>query len=318
MAQTIQIFRTQVSPYQKKDFQKKEKKTIEGIKHKGHKLEYTLSPPTKNSIIITNTLTKIEKIMDIDWNLVKLIVHPNSGYDNFPFEFVEKAKFPIIIGNPIRAHAVCNYILSCLFEHYNPIPKHKSWHKGRHWKRKFILTNKRVLLIGYGHIGKILHQVLLPLVREVAIYDPFKGKDELNVDGIDIVIPCANLNPTCHYMINTKFLEKLSKNVLIINASRGAIIDPVDLTCFLQTHPTAFAYLDVYEKEPADFSGFRKLDNVITTSHIAGVYHGLDMAILNFEKTIITDFLSMPDKRAFKRKHAAILMKNRIHNGFLI
>lgn len=324
MKKKYTIFRINVSGYQKKNFTKREKSRLESLKqftyidHQSSSLEDILNKKNDEIILISNTDTPFAKYKHLNFSRVKLIIHPNSGYDNFPVRFVKNASFPIILGNPIRSHAVANYILSCIFKHYSTIPIHKTWDENRYWQRG-LLKDKNVLIIGYGHIGKILEKALTPLVKKVHIYDPYKGKTNLPINSSDIVIPCANLNPSCYHMIDGAFLKKLPKNYLIINAARGDLIEQKALVKSLKENPRAFAFLDVFGEEPNSFEDFQSLKNIITTSHIAGVYKGLDNKILAFEKQVLTNFLTYNRNiDTFKNIYNDLLLQNRIHKNYLI
>ena len=319
MKKKISIFRTKISPYQRTNFGEKEKKAIENLSNNEFTLNYGHTSPVGPSIIITNTLTNISELSGINFKNIELLIHPNSGYDNFSHDFVKEASFPIIIGNPIRAHAVANYILSCLFRHFTPLQIHKNWHPKRDWQRSNILSQKNVLIIGFGHIGKILHNTLKPLCKKVSIYDPFKGYNELDISNNHIIIPCANLNPSCHHLLNADFFKQLPPESLIINAARGQLINQFDLINYLSINPKSYAFLDVYEKEPQSFEIFKNLNNIFTTSHIAGVYNGLDNAIIKFEEQIISSFLeNYNELQSFNNQYENILMQNRIINEMLI
>lgn len=313
----LTVFRTNISPYQGESFKNLERQKLSAINN----IKYLATEKNQiPDILLTNThaITTTNKIENVFSDRIKLIVHPNSGYDNFCFDFVKNAKFPIIIGNPIRSHAVSNYILSALISHYSPLPIHKVWNKNRLWNRG-LLSEKNVLIIGYGHIGQILDSALRPLVKNIKIYDPFKGKEKLDLQDVDIVIPAASLNPTSRSLIDKDFISKLKDDFLIINAARGSIINQEDLKYALKSMPQSFAYLDVFEKEPLPDNTFNEIDNIRTTSHIAGVYKNLNSEIINFEYKILREFIKYQnDIETFNHKFSNLLLNNRVKESYLI
>ena len=146
-SQTYCYKRLSVSKYHKPSFQQKEKDVLYGIQG------MTLS--ASNVILITNSNTNLE---ELDQELLKktvLLVHPNAGHDNISSQFIKKSHFPIIIGNTIRANAVSEYILSCVFKFFCSLPSSNIWEDGRLFDRK-LLKDSKILIIGYGHIGKIV------------------------------------------------------------------------------------------------------------------------------------------------------------------
>ncbi len=306
------VKRINSSPYFESNFSKAEKLKLESIAH-----VVMLDNSNEDAdILITNTHSDLSLLSSNQIKSCKLIIHPNSGYDNFSTTFVESSQFPIVLGNSLRAHAVTNYILSALFSHYGSIPEQHTWNKDRKWPRK-LLNELNVLVLGQGHIGSILQQCLSPLVASLNIYDPFKNLNQLTLKDIDVVIPVCSLNPSSKHIINMEKMMKLSEDFLLINAARGALINTIDLLEILTQQPNAHAVLDVFEKEPIDFAEFNKLKNIKTTSHIAGVYSQLNEETIQFEFNTIEDFIKM-EIEEFKKNYSHIILQNKLRNNFLI
>lgn len=302
----LRIFRTSTSPYFPSDFNQREKNTLEGLN-----AEMVSGLPC--DILITNTHTDFTKLKYSDLDNLKLIIHPNSGYDNFNAELISKLKIPVILGSTIRAQAVTQYILSALFTHFTPVAHQKSWSPQREFNRP-LLGDLKITIIGHGHIGKLLSSTLKPLVRKLEIIDPFLNQSG-ELDNSDVVILACGFNFSNHHLVNEEFLTRLSPNVLLINAARGELIETNSLVKFLKNNKNAYAVLDVFEKEPNDFSAFNELTNIKTTSHIAGVFNGIDQATIDFEASVIHDFLTNKD---FEKKYYAENLKNRLHEKGLL
>lgn len=296
----IQVYRTAASSYQNSSFLKKEQEVLEGIA--GVKYINSLKETTKDVpyILITNTHTNVEEIPDVILDKTLMMLHPNSGHDNISDDFIQKAKFPIILGNPIRSHAVSEYVMACLYKELTAIPNHSHWSMDRTWDRK-LLRDQKVLILGYGHIGKILHQSLNPIVKNLNVYDPFVEKTTENFlinefdlemfQGVDVLIVAADLNSSSFQFINRKVLNKLAPKGLLINPARGEIIHEAELIAFLQQNPHFRCYLDVFEQEPFAPGYQNQLSNLNKTSHIAGVFKNLNSDIIEFEKKVIEDFV---------------------------
>jgi len=315
MENKTQVIRLNVSSYQGPLFFKQEKEFLSSLNNLEYVREWDGQSPT---ILITNTHTEVENISSELLEKTKLIIHPNSGYDNFSPTFTESNNFPIILGNPIRANAVSEYILSSLLSYFSQIPNHKTWDKTRTWNRKR-LKDLKVQIIGYGMIGQILEKSLSPLVKDIFIYDPFKSKIDLQEKVADVILMASSLNPTSSKILDENFFKGLRKDVLIINAARGGLIDQKSLLKFLTQNPEAFAFLDVFEQEPFDSTEFDTIKNLVKTSHIAGVYKELNNELLNFEKQILTDFLNKDSSNMnFEEKYQGLILKNRLHQDFLI
>jgi D-3-phosphoglycerate dehydrogenase len=293
----IQVYRTSTSSYQNSKFLTKEKtilEEIQGVKYIQSLNEIDSSLPF---ILITNTHTIPEEIAPNILENTKLLIHPNSGHDNISLDFLKKSDFPIILGNPIRANAVVEYTLGSILKEFTPVPYHHHWSADRTWSRK-LLRDQKVTIIGYGHIGKLLTAALTPLCKEVKVFDP-NIKDNIAVSNsterlyekTDILIVAASLNASSKQMINNEVFQKLNSDCLIINPSRGEIINENHLVQYLQKNPKAKCYLDVFEVEPFKPGYLNEIKNINKTSHIAGVYDRLNKDIISFEYIVIKDFV---------------------------
>lgn len=309
----MQVYRCNISKYQSANYAQQEKELIEQLDL--HYMEPEIGATAQPDIVITNSNTDVIK-QDFDWSRVKLLIHPNSGYDNIHPDVIQQMQGPIILGNPIRANAVTTYTLSCLFQALVPRPINSTWDPKRQWNRKNI-DQCHLLIIGYGHIGKQLYSSLSPLTPHIKIYDPYcttpNSHEALdNLKHFDAIILAPSLTSTSFHMINKKFLQQLSEHVVIINGARGKLIEQNDLYEFLEQHPHSQAFIDVFEQEPANFKAwekFQKAGQVHLTSHIAGVYQGLDQAILQFVETTIRDFINMEEEKFLTQYHSLVLQE---------
>ena len=264
----------------------------------------------KEIILITNTHSDVSSLSTELLSRVKLLIHPNSGHDNLPYEWVNKQSFPILLGNNIRAHAVTNTILSHLFGHYSPLGHQEAWDKERLYKRK-LLSELTVHIIGHGHIGVILEQSLTPLVKKLHITD-INNSEELSSD---VIIPVPSLTKSSRHLINESFLLNQADDFCLINCSRGEVVNTKELLKVLSQKKDAFAYLDVFEKEPCDFSEFSSYPNIKTTSHIAGVFKHIARDTIEFEKNILETFLDLESDQ-FKERFKDSLLNNKTLRDF--
>lgn len=271
-------------------------------------------------ILITNTHSRLAKIPASLLKKTKLIVHSNSGYDHFNQEKELWWNIPVIVGHEIRSPSVVEYYLSCLTSSLTDLPRHLAWDKSRHWQRPLI-RDESILIFGGGHIGQQLSKILTAIGAKVKIVDPFipgaiKTWKELDIKDFKIVLICCSLNSSSHHLINESFLKEAHPELLLVNGARGPIIDEIALKNFLLHNSKAFAFLDVFETEPFgdDWINFPQ---VWKTSHIAGVYSGLDEAIIRFEEKVIRDFIVM-DLPSFEQKYAQQRLQHKWIQGELI
>jgi phosphoglycerate dehydrogenase-like enzyme len=131
-----------------------------------------------------------------------------------------------------------------------------------------------------------------------------------------IVIACCSLNSSSRHLFDESFFHNAHPELIFINGARGQLVKENALKEFLLSHSSAQAFLDVFEREPFDES-WHHFPQVWKTSHIAGVYSGLDEAIIEFEEKTLKEFMEL-DENAFKMKYHQELLQNKWTKGELI
>ncbi len=313
---SYQVIRTHTSPYQGTDFALNEQKSLESLPGIFYRTLENYDPMME-SILITNTHTQLALLPTNLLKKTKLIIHPNSGYDHFADDKNIWKDIPLVIGHQIRAQGVAEYILACLFE---GLPRHLSWDKNRIWNRK-LLTEKKIWLFGHGHIGQKVSRTLQSLGCQLTIVDPFmpdclKDWKHGNVSEAEVILVCMSLNEFSHGMFNEEFFSNAHSELLFINSARGKLVQEKALREFLLGHPEAFAYLDVFEKEPFG-DDWHSFPQTWKTSHIAGVSKNLDDHIIHFGENVLRDFLALTIEQ-FSLKYKYELIQNKIRHGVLI
>ena len=145
------------------------------------------------------------------------------------------------------------------------------------------LWERRVGLIGCGHIGRRLLTFLKPFKTTNFVYDPYLDSEiadifdftqtslEYVLSNVDVIICLAPLTPKTKNMIGEKELNLIPPGTVLVNVSRGAIFNSEDLIKRL-SKKDIIASLDVFEPEPIpEDSPIRNMENVFLSPHIAGV-----------------------------------------------
>lgn len=320
---TLSVIRTHTSSYQAADFLQRERQLLEslaGIKY-GTLADFTTDHKT---VLITNTHTQLSQLPPEVLEHTALIIHPNSGYDHFMDEYQLCQDIPLVIGHKIRAQAVAEYSLHCLFEGVGLLPQHLNWDQHRKWERRLI-SELNIWVFGYGHIGKIVADTLKTLGAKVTVVDRYlhDAPHELlrtwqdgEVQEADVIISCMGLNQTNHHLFNEEFFHHVNPELIFINGARGKLVSEEALKNFLVGNPKAFAYLDVFEDEPFT-DQWKNFPQVWKTSHIAGVSTSLDQKILDFEFEVLKDYLEL-NSHFFMMKYYKELIQNKWIEGVLI
>jgi D-3-phosphoglycerate dehydrogenase len=140
-------------------------------------------------------------------------------------------------------------------------------------------------IVGFGRIGYRVARLFKQSFRtRVVVYDPYSPEDKAEQIGVemvddldqllrvsDIVTVHVFLSDETTHLIGARELRLMKSTALLVNTSRGPVVDERALIEALQSHQIAGAGLDVAEVEPMDTaSPLLKMDNVIVTPHLAG------------------------------------------------
>ncbi len=143
------------------------------------------------------------------------------------------------------------------------------------------LRGRTLGTVGIGNIGGELARMLGPFdLRRILAYDPYVSNAQAAEIGVELVdlatllaesdfvsISCPLTKDTFH-LIGEPQIQRMKPSALLINTSRGPVVDQVALTRALQTRQIAGAALDVFEQEPlAADDPLIQLENVILTPH---------------------------------------------------
>ena len=156
-------------------------------------------------------------------------------------------------------------------------------------------------IFGLGRIGQVVarraigfemkviyHDVRrMPSEIEKACHAEFVAKDEL-LSQADIVTIHVPYSSATHHLISKRELEQMKPTAILINASRGGVVDDLALIEALRKGNLAAAGLDVFENEPKLHPGFLELKNVVLAPHIASSSKAtrLKMAMLAAENLV--------------------------------
>ncbi|MBS3984685.1 MAG: hydroxyacid dehydrogenase [Selenomonadales bacterium] len=153
------------------------------------------------------------------------------------------------------------------------------WEQARTLGRE--LKGKRLGLVGYGHIGRLVAEMAVGLGMEVVCWSRSTyrsvpvGVRQVSLESLfgtaDIVSLHLPLVPDTVGLVGRRLLSLMKKDALLVNTARGALIVQDDLLQALQEEWFAAAALDVFEQEPLPTnSPFLQLPNVIFTPHMGG------------------------------------------------
>ena len=245
---------------------------------------------------------------------VKIIALRSAGYNNVDIRHAF-GKTHVVHVPAYSPYAVAEHAIALLLTSVRRI--HKAYNRTREFNFSlngltgFDFHGKTVGVVGTGKIGRIFIDICRGFGMKVIAYDLFPAKDS-GIDYValdelleqsDIISLHCPLTDETRHMINAAAIEKMKKGVVLVNTSRGGLIDAEALLEGIKARKIGAACLDVYEEEADVFfedrsghimddellSRLISMPNVIVTSHQAFL---TEEALNNIAETTVNNILS--------------------------
>ena len=250
---------------------------------------------------------------------LKIISRHGVGYDNIDLEAAKKKNITISITATANAVAVAEHVMFMLLniskrkDMYDKTVKSGRFNDRNKLPKTIELWNKNILIMGFGRIGKSLIKRCIGFEMNVYVYDPFVSKEEIEslggkkiedlkegVKKMDALTLHMPLNEKTKNIINYDVLKNMKKNCIIINASRGGIINESDLNKSLNENKIFGAGLDVFDTEPPDNDNpLLKNDKTFLSPHTAAF---TEECMVRMGKETIQNIIDFFDKKLEKSK----------------
>jgi len=227
-------------------------------------------------VLIVRSATKVKGELLENAKKLRLIGRAGEGLDNIDFERAKALGIALVNTPHVSYMSVAELTLGHMFAlARNIVQGTTSLREGQWEKEKLIgheLNGKNLGVIGCGYIGKTVERFAVALGMNVlpveeCVYDRFVPMGEMlpQADFITIHVP---LTLHTHHMISTKEFNLMKTGVMLIDCSRGGVVDQEALYQALVSGKVAGAALDVFEEEPPKNSKLLTLPNVIATPHM--------------------------------------------------
>jgi len=245
--------------------------------------------------IIINSKIKMEATtMDTAPNL-KWIGRLGSGLEIIDLEHAAKKNIVVINTPEGNRNAVAEHAIGMLLTLANNLKRGDSEVRDKVWRREenrgWELKGKTLGIIGLGHTGSKLAKKMSAWELDIISYDKYKPDTSDTIPYVrrvaqedilkhaDIISLHLPLSPETHHLVDDVFLQKCKKNVVLINTSRGAVVDTKALVSALESGHVKGACLDVFENEKPNtyseaesntYNNLFAFGNVVLSPHVAG------------------------------------------------
>lgn len=228
-----------------------------------------------NGLFLYNDIAKFKNL--------KFIQLTSAGLDKVPLDFIKEHGISLFNAKGVYSIPMAEWVILKILEIYKKsrqfyVTQHE--HKWEKQRDLLELTGRTAAIIGFGSVGNEIAKRLKPFGVNIIAVDIRKIESELideyyTIEKInkvlhksEIIILTLPLAEQTHHLIDTDKIASMKDNSILVNVSRGGVIDEAVLTEALQGGKFLGVALDVFEDEPLpESSPLWDLDRVIITPH---------------------------------------------------
>jgi len=222
---------------------------------------------------------------------LKVVARHGVGYDNIDMVAAGACGIPVAtIGdaNSVTVAELALYLMLAAAKQglvYDAALRSGDWWQTRESAHTIELYEKTVLVVGFGRIGSRVAPRCRAFGMDVMVCDPYIPQAAISEAGytpapdftavlsqVDIVTLHTPLNDETYHMIDASALASMKKGALLVNTSRGSVVDGDALSAAIVSAHIFAAGLDVFEEEPPDpGSTLLSHTNMVFTPHVGGL-----------------------------------------------
>ncbi len=257
--------------------------------------EFLQLPDNLYGLVIRSRFQVDKTLIDSKSHL-RFIARLGAGVENIDTAYAASRGIACISTPEGNANAVAEHALGLLLGALKNIPKADKEVRTGQWLREANkgteLASQKVGIIGYGHTGPAFARILHQFGTKVLVYDKFRTDIDDNfvqvtdlktiLQECNVISMHINYLPENKHFVNGSFLDEAQDGIILINTSRGNVLDTAALVERLKTGKVRYACLDVLEYESVRLKippkeewqnplrELATLDSCILTPHIAG------------------------------------------------
>ena len=249
---------------------------------------------------------QVEAVKDVDFIMVyrarlsdavlraapgtRIVQLLSAGYDSMNLKLMRKLEIPCCNNGGANSRAVADHAVLLMLSVYKRLVESDKAVRNDRWSapidgsNTFEMADKLVGILGIGNIGRRVARRVQGFEANVHYYDKYSLSQEeerdLGIAGVslqelfrtsDIVTCHTPLTPETRHIVDAEILALMKPTAVLINTSRGPVVDEAALIDALRENRIAGAGLDVFETEPVDRNNpLLGMENVVVTPHSAG------------------------------------------------
>jgi len=247
--------------------------------------------------LTVRSATKVNKALIDECPTLRLIARGGVGMDNIDVEYAKSKNIQVVNTPAASSLSVAELVIAHIFSMARFLDQSNRNMPGKgqtdfgqlkkEYSKGIELTNKTIGIIGFGRIGQSVGALSLGLGMKVLAFDPYISDASIelnihNVPNIKVPVKTVTLDDvlknsdfiTLHVpggeVIKEDEIKKMKKGVMLVNASRGGVINEDALIKGLDSGHIAHAALDVFKSEPSPRKDILQHPKISLSPHIGG------------------------------------------------
>lgn len=235
----------------------------------------------KGAEIVTANWVDITENIIKNVPTLKYIIVPAVGYEWVDVGAASRAGVLVINCPTYNSHAVAEHTIALMFAIARKIIEANIDLKSGKWNPpKYTgseLHGKKLLLVGYGNIGRVVGHLAMALGMHISFANSRSSQQEIDdlISKADFISLHLPLTEKTRHFIDRRRFDRMKSSAYLINTARGGVVDQQVLFEVLTERRIAGAAVDVFEHEPPlkgkpndQIHALISLDNVVATPHI--------------------------------------------------
>ena len=238
-------------------------------------------------LIISGSSTDLSKEQLQKYLQLNNIINCCNGINNVDQEYCKQNNITIFNAPTANINATAEHAITLILTALRKITQADRSMRQGYWKRELFMGREinecNIGFIGFGRIARLVNEKITSFKpKQILAYDPFLSQEQMGaaatkvelkqlIKEADIISLHLPLLDSTRNMISTDQFKLFKPETIILNCSRGGIIDETALIEFLKNNNGAAAALDVFENEPEIKPQLLELPNITLTPHLGSM-----------------------------------------------
>ena len=248
--------------------------------------EELLSVVGDYEVLVVRSRTKVDREVLERAKRLKLVARPGTGLDNVDVAFAKERGVAVVNSPESLVEAVAEQVVLVMLALSRKLVQADTGTRSGKWEKSALvgreLRGKVLGVVGFGRIGRRISEVMRAMGMSILAYDiiaipqdvlrPLEARAVSLVElfsSSDYITLHVPLTPDTAHMVDGSRIAEMKKGSVLVNTSRGGVVDEDALASALKEGRIGGAALDVFEKEPPS-GPILSAPNAILTPHIGG------------------------------------------------